>query len=66
MRRERHRYELRLGNATIQRGLFAEIGGFQVGDRLNLPAAAGIIRAFKHEHGEEQPVVVLELLPRGV
>ena len=64
MRRARHRYELRLGNATIQRGLLAEIGEFQVGDRLQLPAAAGIIRAIEHD-GDRKPKLILELLPRG-
>ena len=64
MRRERHRYELRLGSATIQRGLLAEIGEFQVRDRLQLPAAAGIIRAIEDDGGRV-PKLILELLPRA-
>ena len=65
MQRRRHRYELRLARSTIQTGLLAEIGEFQVGDRLDIAGSAGIIRVVEDDGGRE-PKLILELLPRGV
>jgi hypothetical protein len=65
VRRERHRYELRMGGATVKSGLLAEISEFQVGDRLEVDGSAGIIRALEPVPGEPKPRLILELLPRG-
>jgi hypothetical protein len=64
MQRRRHRYELRLGRATIHSGLLAETGEFEVGDRLVVAGSAGIVRAVEDDSGLE-PKLILELLPHG-
>jgi hypothetical protein len=60
---DRHRDELRLGAATVETGILAETGVFEVGDWLEVDGSAGII-AIEHDGGRE-PKLIVDLMPGG-
>jgi hypothetical protein len=62
---DRHRDELRLGAATVETGILAEVGVFEVGDWFEVDGSAGIIRAIEPVPGESEPKLILEHLPRS-
>jgi hypothetical protein len=65
VRGERHWYELRRAGAKVGSGLVAEVGDFQVGDRLEIAGSAAIVRELEPVPGERKPRLIVELLPRG-
>ena len=56
-------YEVRHGGQLVATGRLTQAEPIEVGDRLTIGQHTGLVRSMQPQFGEQEPRVVIELLP---